>query len=108
MARALNIAKLRRLGSILDVGLPRWTFQVYTQKEVAERELLDPPCAILEGRWGPFHLEVDVDGEVYVQFKMDGNVQDGYVGKVDLSQRVCEVQSQILQMITAEKPPEHH
>ena len=43
--------------------LPPWRIEVLGAAEVAQKELLDPPCALLWACCGPFHLTLWTGGE---------------------------------------------
>jgi len=54
---------LKRVVDFLGVTIPsfRWTFYDLRDPEITC--LLDPPCHIIRGRFGPFTLDLHADGE---------------------------------------------
>jgi hypothetical protein len=65
----VSISKLRAVAKRFPTC---WKTRVYTAQEIGDLGILDPPCAMLEARWGPFEIQLDVDGEVGASFRPRG------------------------------------
>jgi hypothetical protein len=96
MAYEATAKKLEEVEKNLPRGLFWW--RTLTQAKVAREGLFVPPCALLNGYFGPFSVELLADGDVYVGFK--GEVE-AIPGRIDMSKSPKEIASDLRNAISA-------
>ncbi len=58
-----TLAKLRRVRAHLGKSVwPDFQWEIKTAEDIAEDGSLDPPCALLRGQFGPFCIDLHIDG----------------------------------------------
>ncbi len=62
-ATATLLSKVARKLNVPGMPL-KW--RVLTKHEVKMNGWFDPPCATLQGRWGPIEIRMDIEGYLYV------------------------------------------